>query len=111
MKIHVTDRDGAEHVVEGQEGDALMIPLQGADLVDATCSGSCSCATCHVFVDEAFLSKLPEPESAEEEMLDFLVERKPESRLLPVIYRLSFIAHHHPMAGSTLCHFLRPRLL
>ena len=34
MKIHVTDRDGAEHVVEGQDGDALMIPLQGADLVD-----------------------------------------------------------------------------
>ena len=81
MKIHVTDRDGAEHVVEGQEGEVLMIPLQGADLVDATCSGSCSCATCHVFVDEAFLSKLPEPGSAEEEMLDFLVERKPESRL------------------------------
>ena len=81
MKIHVTDREGTEHVVEGQEGDALMIPLQGADLVDATCSGSCSCATCHVFVDAAFLSKLPEPESAEEEMLDFLVERMPESRL------------------------------
>jgi 2Fe-2S ferredoxin len=81
MKIHVTDRDGNEHTVEGQAGDNLMLPLHAADLVEATCSGSCSCATCHVFVDAACLDKLAPAEAAEIDMLDFIMLAQSDSRL------------------------------
>ena len=81
MKIHVTDRDGKEHIVEGQAGDNLMLPLQAADLVEATCSGSCSCATCHVFVDAGCLTSLEPAEAAEIDMLDFILLAQSDSRL------------------------------
>ena len=81
MKIHVTDRDGNEHVVEGKAGYSLMLPLQGADLVEATCSGSCPCATCHVYVAAESLAKLPEAGAEEVDMLDFIVHTQDDSRL------------------------------
>ena len=81
MKIHVTDREGNVHVVEGKTGETLMMPLHGADLVEATCSGSCSCATCHVYIAAESLPKLPTADSEETDMLDFIVHSKEDSRL------------------------------
>jgi 2Fe-2S ferredoxin len=50
--------------------------------IEAECGGACSCATCHVYVDERFLPKLPPMEDAENEMLTGVVaERRPNSRL------------------------------
>jgi 2Fe-2S ferredoxin len=50
--------------------------------VDAECGGCLSCATCHVYVDEAWFAKLPPPEADETEMLGFVAaEQKPNSRL------------------------------
>ena len=50
--------------------------------IDAECGGCLSCATCHVYVDEAWLAKLPPPEADETDMLGFVAaEQKPTSRL------------------------------
>jgi len=51
------------------------------DGVTAICGGMCSCATCHVYVDEAWASKLPAPMSDETDMLKDLVSYRPNSRL------------------------------
>ena len=81
MQICVVDRDGEEHVVEGKVGESLMLPLVAVDLVDATCGGSCSCATCHVYVDEGWLTKLSTQAPDEVDIIDCLLEAEDQSRL------------------------------
>jgi 2Fe-2S ferredoxin len=81
MQIYVVDRNGEEHVVEGKVGEPLMHPLVAVDLVDATCGGSCSCATCHVYVDEGWLAKLSKQAEDEVDIIDCLLEAQNESRL------------------------------
>jgi 2Fe-2S ferredoxin len=49
--------------------------------IEAECGGACACATCHVYVDEAWRDKTGTPEQMEEDMLDFAFEVRPESRL------------------------------
>ncbi|MBB4021681.1 2Fe-2S ferredoxin [Confluentimicrobium naphthalenivorans] len=49
--------------------------------IAAECGGAAACGTCHVYVDEAWLSKLPEAGEIEAEMVDLLEETKPTSRL------------------------------
>jgi len=82
ITIHVKDRDGGKHVVEGHENDRLMEVLREFDWgVAAICGGMCSCATCHVYLDEEWLDKFPPREMDEEELLEFLDYFKPNSRL------------------------------
>ena len=49
--------------------------------IDADCGGACACATCHVYVDEAWMEKTGKPESMEEDMLDFAFDVRDNSRL------------------------------
>ncbi len=49
--------------------------------IEAECGGACACATCHVYVDEAWVEKTGQPDVMEEDMLDFAYEQKPNSRL------------------------------
>jgi 2Fe-2S ferredoxin len=49
--------------------------------IDADCGGSCACATCHVYVDEKYLNKIPTAQEAERDMLDFVNETNNTSRL------------------------------
>jgi 2Fe-2S ferredoxin len=49
--------------------------------IAALCGGACACATCHVYVDAAWLGRLPEPEDIETAMLELAWERRHESRL------------------------------
>ncbi|MBT7375443.1 MAG: 2Fe-2S iron-sulfur cluster binding domain-containing protein [Porticoccaceae bacterium] len=81
MKIYVYDRNGEKHTVEGAAGDSLMDPLRSADLVDATCGGSCSCATCHVYVDEKSYALLPTAGEEENEVIEFMEKVEDTSRL------------------------------
>ena len=81
MKIHVYDRDGEKHTVEGAVGDLLMTPLRAADLVDGTCGGSCSCATCHVYIEGDWAAKIPAAMSDERELIAELAHHKSGSRL------------------------------
>ena len=68
--IVVVDRDGVEHEVEAKEGVSLMETLRDLDYGSpAICGGMCSCATCHVFVDEAWVDRLPKQMSDERDMV------------------------------------------
>ena len=59
-----------------------MEPLRDMDEgVAAICGGMCSCATCHVYVDQDWLAKLPPPMSDESDMLGDLNDRRENSRL------------------------------
>ncbi len=82
-KITYIDQNGVKREVDVPLGWSVM---EGAvkNLVpgiDADCGGACACATCHVYVDPAWLEKLPPKEDMEETMLDFAQDVKPNSRL------------------------------
>ena len=82
MKIIATDRKGVEHIVEGNDGWTVMEALRDAGLpITAECGGACACATCHVYVDEAWREKVGAPTPMEEDMLDFGFDVRPNSRL------------------------------
>lgn len=82
MKIHVTDQDGQEHELEGLEGWRAMEVIRDWGLnIKAECGGAASCATCHVYVGEAWLEKLAEPSDDEEDLLYTAKGRQPNSRL------------------------------
>lgn len=81
MTIHVVTRDGSSLSVPAQIGRSLMETLRdaGVDDIAALCGGSCSCATCHVYIEPQ--SALPEKGDDEADMLDALLHQKPNSRL------------------------------
>lgn len=82
MKIVAIDRNGKEHVLEGRNDWSVMEILRDAGLpVAAECGGACACATCHVYVDEEWLGKLPARSDAETDMLDMALAVEPNSRL------------------------------
>ncbi len=49
--------------------------------IEAECGGACACATCHVYVDDAWREKVGKPSPMEEDMLDFAFDVQPGSRL------------------------------
>jgi len=58
-KILAIDRDGSRHDIEARDRATLMEILRQEGLsIEALCSGSCQCATCHVFVEEPWLGLL-----------------------------------------------------
>ena len=82
MIIHVTDQAGQEHELEGLDGWRVMEVIRDWGLnIKAECGGSCSCATCHVWVDEAWFDKLHPPTDDEEDLLLSTLDKKPTSRL------------------------------
>lgn len=74
---------GKSRTIEAQNGLSLMevATRNSVPGIDAECSGGCSCATCHVYVDESFLDKVGRPSEAEIEMLEFARDLRPNSRL------------------------------
>ena len=82
MKIYVTDPDRKKHELEAVEGWRVMEIIREYGLpIKAECGGACACATCHVYVDEAWLDKIPPMREDEEEMLDEAFEIQDNSRL------------------------------
>lgn len=80
--IRVTTRDGTVHELEAVEGWRVMELLRDYKMgVEGTCGGQCDCASCHVYVDEAWLGRLPEPREEEEVKLDELPTWQENSRL------------------------------
>ena len=82
-KITYIEHNGKSHQVEVANGLSVMEGAVQNNIpgIDADCGGSCACATCHVYVDEKWFNKLPDKESAEEDMLDMAYEPKKFSRL------------------------------
>lgn len=81
--INVIDRAGGSRAIEATPGLSLMELLRdaGFDELLALCGGCCSCATCHVIVDDAFAAKLPAMSDDENDLLDSSDHRAAGSRL------------------------------
>ena len=82
-KITYTDQQGNSKTLDVENGRSVM---EGAIQhavpgIDADCGGSMACATCHVYVEEKWLDKLPTAEDGEIDMIDMAFEPKKNSRL------------------------------
>ena len=82
-KITYIDHKGASRSIDAEVGSTVMETAVKNQVpgIEAECGGACACATCHVYVDEAWVGKLPRREAMEEDMLDFAFEVQPNSRL------------------------------
>jgi len=82
--IHYIHPDGRRFTVEATPGTTVMEAAIRHNVrgIEAECGGSCSCATCHVYVDAAFIDRLPPADDMESELLaGVAAEREPTSRL------------------------------
>ena len=75
-KITYITFDKEEHTVEVPVGLTIMEGARDNNLpgIEADCGGACACSTCHVCVDESWVSKLPAIDDIEKDMLDFAYE-------------------------------------
>jgi 2Fe-2S ferredoxin len=82
-QITFIEHDGTRHTVEAETGSTVMETAirHGVTGIVAECGGACSCATCMVYVDEAWFDRLAPRSGEEEDMLDFAFDAKPTSRL------------------------------
>ena len=82
-KITYKSNDGVSKTIEVENGLSVMEGAIQNDIpgIDADCGGGMACATCHVYVEEKWLDKLPKSEEAEIDMIDMAYEPKKNSRL------------------------------
>ena len=82
-KVTYIEHDGTVHTVEAELGETVMETALKNDVssIVAECGGGCTCATCHVYVDEAWIEKTGMPSSQEETELDAAFDVRPNSRL------------------------------
>ncbi|MDB9784339.1 2Fe-2S iron-sulfur cluster-binding protein [Pelagibacteraceae bacterium] len=82
-KIIFIDKSGNSKSVEVDSGLSVMEGAIQNNIpgIDADCGGSMACATCHVYVEEKWLNKIPKAEDAEVDMIDMAHEPKKNSRL------------------------------
>ena len=82
-KITYVDNQGNSKTINVDNGLTVMEGAIQNDIpgIDADCGGSMACATCHVYVEETWLDKLPKAEEAEVDMIDMAYEPKKNSRL------------------------------
>lgn len=82
-KITYIENDGTEHHVDVPAGVSVMDGAKRFTIpgIEGDCGGACACATCHVYVEGDWYSRLPAPEEIEQGMLDFAFDVQPNSRL------------------------------
>ena len=82
-KITYNTHENKTHTVDVQNGLTVMEGAVQNDIpgIDADCGGGMACATCHVYVSEEWIDKLPAKEDGEEDMLDMAYEPNKFSRL------------------------------
>lgn len=75
-KITYIEHNGTEHVVDVASGLTVMEGARDNNIpgIEADCGGACACSTCHVYVDETWVEKIPAKDAMEEDMLDFAWE-------------------------------------
>lgn len=83
LKIKFVQHGGKAIEINTEEGDSLMQAAVDNEVpgIDADCGGCCSCATCHVYVDKAWIQKVGVVASDEESLLKLVPEREGNSRL------------------------------
>ena len=81
--IKYIDHEGNSKTIEVENGLSVMEGAIQNNIpgIDADCGGSMACATCHVYVEEKWLNKIPKAEDAEVDMIDMAFEPKKNSRL------------------------------
>ena len=82
-KITYIDAAGEQRTIDVQKGltvmeGAIQNKIPG---IDADCGGGMACATCHVYVEDSWLTKLPKAEDAEQDMIDMAYKPNKNSRL------------------------------
>ena len=82
-KIIFVTPSGDRREVEVETGYSVMEAAVNNDIdgIIAECGGACACATCHSYIDEAWIEKMPAMDDMEDSMLDAAFERKTNSRL------------------------------
>ena len=82
-KISFLNASGNVEQVDAKAGLTLMEVAVDNNIagIVAECGGACACATCHAYIDEAWLDKLPAMDDMEDAMLDSALDRRPTSRL------------------------------
>ena len=82
-KITYKNNQGGSKIIDVENGLTVMEGAIQNDIpgIDADCGGSMACATCHVYVEEKWLNKIPKAEEAEVDMIDMAYEPKKNSRL------------------------------
>lgn len=105
-KVTYVQSDGTADTVEVERGQSVMQAalMTGISGIVAECGGAASCATCHVYVDDPWVERLPSPDEDENAMLDCTAsERRPNSRLscqLRVTSQLDGLVVHIPETQS-----------
>lgn len=82
-KITFVQPDGSQQTVTATAGVTVMeaAKINRIAGIEAECGGACACATCHIYIQQAWVDKVGKPASMEEDMLDFAFDVRPESRL------------------------------
>ena len=82
-KITYIEHTGKSHTINVENGLTVMEGAVQNDIpgIDADCGGGMACATCHVYVEDSWLNKLPKPEEAEQDMIDRAYKPNKNSRL------------------------------
>lgn len=82
-RIEVTERNGVSRPIAAELHQSVMTALKegGVNDILALCGGCASCGTCHVYIDAAWLDRLPAMGEEEEEMLSLAAHRTRFSRL------------------------------
>ena len=82
-KITFSQQDGTEITVDAENGMTVMEAAikNMVPGIDADCGGACACATCHVYLDEEWLDKVPAIREDEEYRLDEAFGVEQNSRL------------------------------
>lgn len=82
-KITYVDKSGTQRTVNAESGATVMETAIRNSIpgIEAECGGACACATCHVYVDDAWTEAVGKAAPMEEDMLDFAFDVRPTSRL------------------------------
>ena len=82
-KLTILAFDGTRFDLDVENGSTVMenAVRNSVPGIDAECGGACACATCHVYVDDAWTAAVGHAEPMEEDMLDFAFDVRPNSRL------------------------------
>ncbi|PVA07527.1 2Fe-2S iron-sulfur cluster-binding protein [Thalassorhabdomicrobium marinisediminis] len=82
-KITFIEADGTTVEAKAEPGMSVMQVAVNAGIaaIAAECGGACACGTCHCYVADEWVDKLTPPEDDETDMLDFVIDPTPSSRL------------------------------
>ena len=81
-KIIITNRDGKKYEIDADPNFTLMEAIRDNSFdIEASCGGCCACATCHVYIDEKWKTRVTKLNDDEASMLDLAFDVRDNSRL------------------------------